>query len=182
MMSSEPKPDTAHSTSKPNAMKGTRRNGSQAPINIKFEGEIESMKSHVYDCVPNREADQYVKTTRILANYFVNSHRNSGHFRNAILKLELPKVPPVPRPTAQPGSSTLDEFERLEYIEAIKQNNKDMKEIEHLNMQLYTSIWCQCSNTMRERIENLTTYADFNSRSDGIAILQAIKSASYKLY
>ena len=177
-MSSEPTPDAIHSMTKQGTVKGNRRNGNRTPIKMKFEGEIPEMKAHVYDCVPNRQADQYVKTTRVLANYFVNNHRNSGHFRNAILNLALPEIPPVPRPVASPGG-ILDEFDRLEYIEAIKQRNKDLKEVEHLNMQLYTAIWSQCSNTMRERIENLSSYEDFNSRSDGIALLQAIKSASY---
>ena len=46
-------------------------------------------------------------------------------------------------------------------------------------MQLYTTIWSQCNNTMRERVENLSAYAEFNANSDGIALLCAIKSASY---
>jgi hypothetical protein len=110
---SDPSPDAVKSDGKSVGGKknqGGRCHGaSRAHTKSKFEGEIPELKGHVYDCIPNRQADLYLTTTRRIADYFVNKHSNAGDFRVAMLDtLTLPTVPAVPRPVAPPGEA-LDE-------------------------------------------------------------------------
>ena len=49
-----------------------QRNGYQKPIVLrqpKFEGKCEALKGHIYNCSDSRQADQYTKTTKELAEY-----------------------------------------------------------------------------------------------------------------
>ena len=181
-MSSEASPDSVPSDGKPHGKRNrghNRRNAGIARAPTRFEGGTPELKGFVYDCVPDRQADQYVQTTRKLAEHFVRSNNNSGPFRNAILRLELPTIPPVPRPTAHADGSPPDKYDDMEFTEALKERNHKNREIENLNMSLYSLVWSQCSDAMRERLGGLADYDVLDSESDGIALLKAVKNASY---
>jgi hypothetical protein len=93
--------------------------------------------------------------------------------------LELPVIPKVPRPTAKRGGPPLDEYNQLEYVEALKERNIKAREIEQLNMTLFSVVWSQCSSTMREQLQGMTEFTNTDGQSNGIALLKAIKSVSY---
>jgi hypothetical protein len=82
-MSNEQKPDITQSTGKPKKGNGYRQNGGNGKVHqvaTKFEGSIPELKGYIYDCVQTRQADQYMKTTEYIANYFVNHQKNAGAF------------------------------------------------------------------------------------------------------
>ena len=160
---------------------GHQRRNHRGVNKTRFEGEISELKGHVYDCVPNKQADQYLVTTRHVANYFVTNHKNAGAFRNAILEtLTIPVVPPVPRPQPATPGGAIDEFDRIDYQAALKERSERVREIEQLNMTLYSVIWSQCSLTMQERVEANNDFEAINRNSDGIGLLRAIKNVAYQ--
>jgi hypothetical protein len=75
-----------------------RRQGGQRQPTATLEGSIPELGTNYYDCNSNRQANQFITTTRLLADYFVMTQKNAGLFRNAILDQVHPTIPPVPRP------------------------------------------------------------------------------------
>ena len=43
----------------------------------------------------------------------------------------------------------------------------------------HMTLWSQCSENMRERVENAPNFAEFKATSDGLALLQVIKNILY---
>jgi hypothetical protein len=46
----------------------------------KFEGKFAELKGYVYDCVGPNQADQYINTTKHIANYFSSKTDKAGSF------------------------------------------------------------------------------------------------------
>ena len=179
---SDPKPDTSTSTNVQKgqqAHKGNRRQGQRGIQKTKFQGAITEMKGNIYDCSPDTPAHQFIRTTEALADYFVNKNPNSGIFRMAIMNGRLPVIPPVELPEGLDINDPLNDFQRILVSEAVKERNAKVRSVEQLNMTLYSNIWSQCTPAMRERIEGINDYDAIRDTSDGIALLNAIKAASY---
>lgn len=175
-------PDKVPSNGNSNTRKprgNNRRSSNAVRASSKFEGSIPELKGYVYDCISDRQADQYVTTTRKIAEYFVRTHKDAGPFRNAILRLQLPTIPPVAKPTANADGTPPDKYDDMMFTEALKERNLKMRDINNLNMALYSLVWEQCSDAMKERLEGLVNYSTLDDQNDGVALLTAIKQASH---
>ena len=49
--------------------KFTGRNFTYKSRQFKFEGQIDALKGHIYDCTDNRQVDLYTTTTKEIAGY-----------------------------------------------------------------------------------------------------------------
>ena len=162
-----------------NRNRKARRHTGKA-VATKFEGEIAELKGYVYDCVAPNQADQYIRTTKHIANHFSSTTDKAGVWLNAILTLTLPVVPPVTRPTPR-DDGTYDAMDQLEYGKRFDRYEKKVELIEDLNHSLYPMVWSQCSDAIRERLKRHADYATFSTNHDGIGLLRAIKSISHNV-
>ena len=48
------------------------------PRQPKFEGKSDDLKGHVYDCSDSRQADQFTKTTKEIAEYVGRTYKYGG--------------------------------------------------------------------------------------------------------
>jgi len=74
------------------AVKPERLPHNRARQQAKFEGRIDSLKGHIYDCADSRQADLYVKTTREIAVYVATALRNGNDVKTAIETMTIPKM------------------------------------------------------------------------------------------
>lgn len=176
---SSPKPDNVQSNDKALTKKKGKHFGAKGGA-TKFEGEYPELKGHVYDTVGARQADQFVKTTKRIADYFASTQKKAGDFRNAILTLQLPTIDAIPPPT-RGDDGTYDEMEKFIFMEQYKKREKKLSDIEELNKTLYSIVWSQCTETMKEKLKRSANFRVFSGETDGISLLQAIKAVSHNV-
>jgi hypothetical protein len=179
-MSSDAKPDVVPSTTSTNTNGGRShkfKKGANSINNIKqvkFEGRCSDMKGNVYDCNDAKQTDQYSKTTKELADYVGRTYKYGGDMRQAILSLTVPVIQEPQEPD--------DEENRLQMRLWEKQVDEYVKKstwlAEHIKS-LYSLVWGQCSEAMRQKIESLEDFETISMASDGVALLTAIKNATY---
>ena len=142
-------------------------------IRTKFEGKCDKLKGYIFDCADSRQADQFMKTTKEIAEYVGSTYRHGGDARRMIETLEKPilSLPPDPPDDASRSAVRLWE-KRVDEVakrEAFIQEN--LKTI-------FSIVWGQCSDIMRQKLEALEEFAEISNSLDGIALLKAIKDQS----
>jgi hypothetical protein len=65
------------------------------------------------------------------------------------------------------------------YTAAVKERQEEVRSIKQLNKTLYSVIWSQCSEAMRDRVEHADNFQRINAESDGLGLLQVIKNVAY---
>ncbi len=155
-----------------------QRQGAKAiagiPRQPKFEGRCDDLKGHIYDCSDSRQADQFAKTTKEIAEYVGRVYAYGGDARLAVKNLE---VPDIPEPDDLPqGASRAKEriWEKWvdEYVRCHSHLLENMKT-------LYSLVWGQCSDIMRQKLEALDDFETISATGDGIGLLKAIKSLTF---
>ena len=160
-----------------------RRRGSRKPTATqgrpvtrqpKFEGKCEDLKGHIYDCSDARQSDIFVKTTKEIAEYVGRTFKKGSDARLAIENLSLP-VLTIPKDPADDKSKTPTRIWEKEVDEYVKRKTYLAD-----NMQtVYSLVWGQCTDVMRQKLEALPTYEQLTTDGDGLALLKAIKNLVY---
>ena len=155
-----------------------KRQGYQKPAGVprqaKFEGKCEALKGHVYDCSDARQADQFTKTTKEIAEYVGRTYDRGGDVRLVVENLELvtftePSDPPANATKTQERiwEKTVDQF--VKKTDTLAENMKT----------LYSLVWGQCTDIMRQRVEALDNFDAMSSAGDSLALLKAIKGIAF---
>jgi hypothetical protein len=154
---------------------GNGRRAFKKPIvrQLKFEGNCEELKGHVFDCSNSRQADIFSKTTKALAGHVGKTYRYGTDVRLAIQNLS-PTILEVPKDLAD--SATKAELRIWEKkIEFVK---RDLYFKENMQT-LYSLVWGQCSDVMQARVEVLDDYDAMSEKGDPLALLKAIRAQAY---
>ena len=161
------------------AGKKTGSSGQQAkgfaPRAPKFEGKCADLKGHIYDCSDVRQSDQYTKTTKEIAEYVGRTYKYGGDTRLAIETLKKPELvePTDPPEEASKTASKIWEKEIDAYVK-----KKDY--IDENMMTLYSLIWGQCTDIMRQKVEAHESFAGVSSTGDGLGLLKLVKSIAFQ--
>jgi hypothetical protein len=145
------------------------------PRQFKFEGECPELKGSVYDCIDSRQADMYSKTNKVLAGYVGRTYKYSGDIRLVVEKLVMPdlEIPVDPPADASLTAIKIWDKEVDEYMKlrtALRENVKT----------LYSLVWGQCSDNMRQRVEASPNFATMSSTLNGLTLLISIKSVAFQ--
>ncbi len=139
----------------------------------KFLGEIEALHGHIYDTTYN-QAELYVKTTKRIGNHIGATVKGGDLIQAAMEHMELPtfqlpEAPPV-------GASRAEEKiwdKRVD--EVIKQET-----LFGTNMRgAYFTVWCQCSENLRSKIEAKSGYKKMAAKRDLLELLRVIKDITH---
>ena len=144
------------------------------PRHTKFEGRCEELKGYIYDCSDARQSDQFTKTTKEIAEYVGRTYKQGGDIRLVVENLELltfedPDDPPEDASKAQLHRWTKKLDEVMKRESTLEENVK----------KVYSLIWGQCTDAMRQRIEALDTFAEMSRKGDGVGLLKALKAAAF---
>jgi len=141
----------------------------------KFDGKCADLKGHIYDCSDVRQSDQYTKTTKEIAEYVGRTFTYGGDARLAVETLKLP-IMTIPVDPPENANRTETRIWEKTVDEHVKQSSK-LRE----NMKtLYSLIWGQCTDIMRQKVEAHETFACVSSTGDGLGLLRLIKGVAFQ--
>ena len=155
--------------------KATRyASASTTPRATKFEGKSEELKGYVYDCSDTNQPDHFTRTTNEIAEFVGRSYWNGGDIMRAVQKLKLPTLVKPDDPPADVNSTDKCIWEKK--VDTYVMRDEQLLE----NVQkLYSLVWGQCTELMRQQIEGMTEYEEMSNELDGIALIKAIKNVIY---
>ena len=145
-----------------------------APRTPKFEGKCADLKGHIYDASDARQSDQYMKTTREISEYVGRTYKYGGDVRVAVETLSIPEFAVPTDPAANASRTDVRIWEKL-----VDEHVKRMSHLTENIKTLYSLVWGQCSDVMRQKIEAHAGYDRIYQNGDGLGLLRALKSTAF---
>jgi len=140
-----------------------RNGGGEMPHNAhrqtKFEGKCADLKGHVYDCSTSKQADQFNKTTKEISEYVGRTYTYGGDTQLAIENLGIVEPPEPDDPPEGATATKRHIWEKCvdEYVKRTTHMTENIKSI-------FSLVWGQCTDIMRQKIEALSDFADMSSK------------------
>ena len=78
----------------------------------KFEGKVAELRGHTYDLNDTRQADQYTKTTKEIAEFVGTTYKYGGDAHLAVESLKLANIPLPPDPSPNAGRGEIRLWEK----------------------------------------------------------------------
>ena len=152
------------------------RQGKQVPTprQTKFEGKCDDLKGHIYDCSDSRQADQFTKTTREIAEYVGRTYKYGGDARVTVENLEKATIR-MPDDLPEGANKTMERIWEKEVDEYVKRKCN----LEENVKTIYSLVWGQCSDIMRQKLEALDNFNTIKAEGNGVDLLKAIKSLTF---
>ena len=143
------------------------------PRVAKLEGKTPNLKGHIYDCTNARQSDQFMKTTKEVAEHVGRTYKYGGDIRLAVMALKLPSfdLPPDLSNEATRGEIRI-------FKKTINEHHKRTTHLKENVKSLYAIVWGQCSNIMRTKVEAMDGFSVIEGAGDGIALLKSLKSVA----
>jgi len=146
------------------------RNGFQRPAvalrQAKFEGKCDALKGHIYDYSDARQADLFTKTTKEIAEFVGRTYKYGSDTRLAVEGLALPTLTMPTDPDASASKTELKIWDE-NVKEFVKRSNYLSENVKTL----YSLVWGQCTDIMRQKIEALDNFSTMSLSSDGLGLL-----------
>ena len=162
----------------------------------RFEGEIPELHGKTFELVGNKSADLYTETTKHIASYVAIKCQHGGDIRRVVETRTRPTMS-APNRTAiatQLGVSetttvgegegariVVDPLVQMMFAEEVKEHVKRTRKLEENIKFLWTVLWAQSSQAVRNRLEALNTYETMKQESNGLELLVAIKDLLYNV-
>ena len=146
-----------------------------APRAPKFEGKCPELKGYIYDAADSRQSDQFVKTTREIAEYVGRTYKYGGDIRLAVETLKPPsfRMPDDPPEVATKTALKIWEKDIDEYSRAKFKYAENVKT-------LFSLVWGQCTDVMRQKVEATKTFETINKACNGIGLLLSLKAIAFQ--
>ena len=140
----------------------------------KFEGKCTELKGHIYDCSDSRQSDQFTKTTKEIAEYVGRTYKYGGDIRVVVNNLEEISItePTDPPDGATKTQTRIWEKQVDEYVKRETYMHENIKT-------LYSLVWGQCSDIMRQKVEASDNFDSICASGDGLKLLKAIKGIAF---
>ena len=162
----------------------------------RFDGDIPELQGKTYELVGNKSADLYTETTKHIASYVAIKCQHGGDIRRVVETRARPTMTAPNRTTIAtqlgiPETTTvgdgetarivIDPLVQMMFAEEVKEHVKRTRKLEENIKFLWTVLWAQSSQAVRNRLEALNTYETMKQESDGLALLIAIKDLLYNV-
>jgi hypothetical protein len=144
------------------------------PRFTKFEGRCEELKGHIYDCSDAKQSDLFVKTTKEIALYVGRMYTYGGDIKIAIESLAMPTLK-VPTDLAAGATKTKELIWKKKVEEYVRRETY----LEENIKSLFSLVWGQCTDIMRQKVESLDAFEKLSAENDGIELLKAIKKTAF---
>lgn len=161
-------------TRKPNGGSTTSSGAMTVPRQPKFEGSEEKLNGHIYDCSDMRQSDMYAKTTKEIVGYVGREYRYGADVGLSVENLTI-TTKALPDDPESGASLTAKRIWEKEVDEYVKQKSYLIDNIKRL----YSLVWGQCTEVMRQRLEGLNDFSTMNNERDGLGLLKAIRDIVY---
>ena len=151
-----------------------RRSSNNNTTSSKFKGKCDDLKGHIYDCSSTRQADQFMTTTKEIAEYIGRTYKYGGDIKKTIQNLEEVDIEePELEDDATEVRRIIFTREADEYVKRKTFLRENMKTA-------YTLILGQCTELLRAKLEASSKYEDIDDEQNPIDLLREIKSICFK--
>ena len=162
----------------------------------RFEGDIPELQGKTYELVGNKSADLYTETTKHIASYVAIKCQHGGDIQRVVETRARPTmVAPnrttiatqlgIPEMTTVGDGETarvvIDPLVQMMFAEEVKEHVKRTRKLEENIKFLWTVLWAQSSQAVRNRLEALNTYETMKQESNGLELLVSIKDLLYNV-
>ena len=156
--------------------RGNKISGSVVVKQPLFEGRVEGLKGHIYDCSDHKQAELFTKTTKEISGYVGREFRTGGDdVRRAVDNLELPAI----NKPGKPGANA-DEYDKIEWAGKMKTWQARNSNLEEGMKRLYNVVYRQCSDIMLQKLKAMENFEeDIIGKSDALGLLKAIKQITF---
>jgi hypothetical protein len=144
----------------------------------KYKGKTEALNEHCFHThSENPKRTEFITTLEAIKMYAAKEYKTQfTHMKDSIFeKFEQPVLKP---PTKV--ASTVDEIDKLIYIEDYKIYKKDEKELKNALMTLFDVIIGQCSPLLKSKLKALETWDQMEANSEVGTLLKEIKSVTHQ--
>jgi hypothetical protein len=147
---------------------------SGTPKQAKFDGKCEELKGHIFDCTDVRQSDQYSRTVKEIAEFVGRTYKYGADARMAVEQLARPTLEAPSDPPDDATKTQLRIWEKKvdEFVKRETYLDENLKTI-------YSLVWGQCTDIMRQKVESLETFESTSAAYDGIGLLKAIKDVVF---
>ena len=161
-----------------------------------FEGDIPELHGKTYELVGNKSADLYTETTKHIASYIALKCQHGGDIRRVVetrvcLTITAPNRTTIatqlgiPETTLMGDEETariiVDPLVQMMFAEEVKEHVKRTRKLDENIKFLWTVLWAQSLQAVRNRLEALNNYETMKQDSNGLELLVAIKDLLYNI-
>jgi hypothetical protein len=139
-----------------------------------FEGQCKELKGNIYDCSDIRQSDMFAKTTKEISTYVGRVYKGGKDISTAVDNLQFPELlmPEEPDDNVTLGKTRYWEKKLDAFVKR--------KELLADNMgRLYSLVWGQCTEMMKQKVEAMDEYAEHAKEKDGIELLKMVRSLCF---
>lgn len=145
-----------------------------APRTPKFDGKCPELKGHIYDASDARQSDQFIKTTREIGEYVGRTYKYGGDIRLAVEKLSRPTIAPPADHREDAGKTEIRIWEKT-----VDEHVRRLSALESNIQILYSLVWGQCSDVVRQKVEASKDFKETADSGDGLKLLDILKGISF---
>jgi len=133
---------------------------------------ISELQSHVYGLANSKQADQYTKTTKAIAEYVGRVYGPDMKVLVSLGKESLPVEPEFPQ-------DATDEKAKAIWSKKYDLYTKKSDKYVEYKAKTFTVVFGQCDEPMKNHLESHSDYEDAVENHDVVALLRMIKDAAY---
>ena len=142
---------------------------------MKFEGKCDDLSGYIYDRAdPKQVADMYTNTMKEISKYVGRTYKYRGEMRQVVMKVRL-SVWPIPDDIPGDSSAGAKIIWKNRLTEYVKRESVLAENVKTV----YSLIWGQCTDIMRQKIASHSDYETIEDVSDAIGLLKTIKSIMF---
>jgi len=138
---------------------------------MKDEESISELKLHVYGLANNKQAEQYTKTTKAIAEYVGRVYGPEMKVLVSLSRESEPEEPEYPSTTSAKDKAIWSKKYDL-YAK------KSDQYVEH-KAKTFTVIFGRCDEPMKSQVESHPDYEDALAEHDVVKLLRIVKDAAY---
>jgi hypothetical protein len=140
----------------------------------RFEGQCAQLRGYIFDCADARQSDMFIKTTKEIADYVGWSYKFGGDIRLVVEGRKLSEIEQPMNPPTKASRTQECIWEKL-VDEYVKRTNYLAANVPTL----FSLVWGQCSDGMRQQLEASAKFSSLSESGDGIGLLGLIKVITF---
>lgn len=145
-----------------------------------FKGKCKELEGFIFDANRYNQADEYIKTVKEIAEYVGANYDHGADVRQAIEEGVKPTFAKPVKPQPLADESDIDETDTMIWKKEVDYYVKRVTMLDSNLRKIYSLVWGQCSDVMREKIEALEAYETIKTEYDVLALLKEIKVINFK--
>jgi Reverse transcriptase (RNA-dependent DNA polymerase) len=143
----------------------------------KFKGKCDKLEGHVFDANKYNQADEYIRTVKEIGEYVGTTYDMGADVRQAIEGNDDNRKVIFNKPV-KPIS--IDATDELIWKKEVDFYVRRKATLESNLRKLFTLVWGQCTDVMREKLEALDQWETIKKDYDALALLKQIKTINFK--